>query len=116
AAQATVKVTTTANSAQVIPSHQYVAFASMTGIFGLLTFSSRMKPSNRRKIRLSLGLLILLALAMAFPSCGGGTSQAGGGSNGCGTTGTPTGTTNLLITAYTVSGDTSTANVSLTVR
>jgi len=117
-ATATIKITTTANVAQAIPSHHYLAFASSIGILGLLAlpFPLRMEPGSGHKIRLSLALLVSLALAMAFPGCGGGTSNAGGGNNGGGPTGTPTGTTNLTITAYTISGDTATANVSLTVK
>jgi beta-glucanase (GH16 family) len=116
-ATATIKVTTTANSAQAIPSHHYFA-ASSIGILGLfvLPFSLRTKPGSGDKICLSLALLVAVALTMAFPGCGGGTSNTGGGNNGGVTTGTPTGTTNLTITAYTISGDTSTVNVSLTVK
>ena len=112
-AAATVHVTTTANTAANL-APAYTAWATMLGAFVFLpAISKRMWP---RRLGLMAGVLIVLISAAAFQSCGGSPNTGGGGVGGGGTNGTPVGHYTLTVTAYTVSGDTSTANVMLNVN
>lgn len=107
----TVRVTTTANTAQLVPSRPYRVWASVVGIAGLfvLPFARR----NSARVFLVVGTFGLFLTAISLLACGGGSSSgtSSGGSNG-----TPTGHYTLIVTATTVSGDSSTANVSLDVN
>ena len=110
-ATAAVHVITTANTASsfaALPS----AWALTLGAFVLLPAVS--KQTWSRRVALIAGLLAILISAAAFQSCGGssGTTTGGGGA----TNGTPAGQYRLTITAYTVTGDTSTATVLLNVN
>src|SRR5262249_13613995 len=112
-AGATVHVTTTANTAaNFAPAN--TAWATMLGAFILLPGISKRLWS--RRIALACGVLAIFVSATAFQSCGGDSSTGGGGGGGGTTNGTPAGQYQLTITAYTVSGSTSTANVMLNVN
>jgi beta-glucanase (GH16 family) len=111
--QVTVHVTTTANTANNLRSLRS-AWAMMLGAFVLLPAISKRRWS--RRMALIAGVLAILIAATAFQSCGGGSGTSTGGGGGGATNGTPTGQYTLKITAYTVSGDTSTANVTLNVN
>ena len=112
-ATATVHVTTTANTAtDFVPLRS--AWAMMLGAFVLLPTIS--KQTWSRRMALIGGVLAILLSAAAFQSCGGGSGTTTGGGGSGATNGTPTGQHMLTITAYTVSGDTSTASVNLNVN
>jgi beta-glucanase (GH16 family) len=115
-AQATVHVTTTANTAKLASSPRYAwaAFLALGGV-ALVPFSSRARTGTARRVWLGAGLIALVLVAAGSSNCGGGSSSGGGGGGG-GNNGTPTGHYTLTITAYTVSGDTSTASVGLNVN
>jgi beta-glucanase (GH16 family) len=115
-ATATVHITTTANTAQVIPSHRFM-WASFIGVGGfvILPLASLVKSNGR--VRLGAAILGLFVIAAALASCGGGSaSNGGGGGMGGASNGTPAGSYTLTVTAYTVSGDTSTGSVTLNVN
>jgi hypothetical protein len=86
----------------------------MLGAFVLLPTIS--KQTWSRRMALIGGVLAILLSAAAFQSCGGGSGTTTGGGGSGATNGTPTGQHMLTITAYTVSGDTSTASVTLNVN
>lgn len=108
--QAIVHVTTTGNTGKAVPFKTRSQWLALTVpiLFGVLLLPLRKRAAIRSK-----GLIAGLFFALiVLPSCGGSASGGGGG----GTTGTPTGHYSLTVTAYTVSGDTSTATVSLDVN
>ena len=119
-AQATVNVTTTANTASLM-SPRFSAWATMLGFgaFVLVPVAPKRASQWSRRLALLGGVLAILFFAAAFQGCGGSSGGSGGTSGGGGggaTNGTPAGQYKLTITAYTVSGDTSTANVTLNVN
>jgi beta-glucanase (GH16 family) len=116
-AQATVRITTTANTASLV-APPFPAWAAILGIgaFALLPFAPQPTARRTRRLRLCAGVIGLVLVAAAFPSCGGGSTSGGGGGGTGGNNGTPAGQYTLTITAYPVSGGTSTASVPLTVQ
>ncbi len=120
-AQVTVHITTTANTA-ALSAPAFSAWATMLGLAAFILLPSASKRTARwaRRFRLGAGVLGLLLVTAAFPSCGGGSSSGGGGGGGGGSNGTPLGTYSVTVSAYTVSNTTGTAdamvNVSLTVN
>ena len=118
-AQPTIRITTTANTASLLPPAS-MAWAAMVGIgaIALLPFASVRKAFWARRLRLSAGVMGLVLCAASFPSCGGGSSSGGGG--GGGSNGTPPGVYSVRVSAYTVSNTSgtadATANISLTVN
>jgi beta-glucanase (GH16 family) len=112
--QATIHVTTTATTASN-RTRLRTAWATVLGALVFMPVVSQRKWL--RRLGLMGSLLPVLISAVAFQSCGGSTNTGGsGGGGGTRTTGTPSGHYTLTITAYTVSGDTSTANVTLNVN
>jgi hypothetical protein len=112
-ATATVHIATTANTAATfVPA--YLVWATMLGAFIVVPLAPKRWWSQR--FGLIACVLAILISATAFQSCGGGSITTGGGGGGGATNGTPTGHYSLTLTAYTVSGDTSTATVPLNVN
>ena len=111
-AAATVHVTTTANTASNVAPLRSTWAMMLVGAFVFLPTVFKRTWSHR--LALVCGLLAILLSAAAFQSCGGGSGTKPGNGGGP-TNGTPSGHYILTITAYTVSGDTSTANVTLDV-
>ena len=108
-ATATVTVATAAASTAALwdlgpraagPAGTIVALGLVLGCVGIRGVGAR--------LRLGLALAGLLVAAAAVPACGGG--------GGRGASGTPPGSYTLTVTAYTVSGHTSTVAIPLTVN
>ena len=118
---ATLNVTTTANSAGLIkPSapgfNRFVA--SLYPLFGLAFACLVFVPLKwNRNLRRSLGGAGLM-LALLVPGCGGGNTNSGGGTGGG--NGTPPGNYSVTVNGYTVSNTSGSAdsslNISLTVN
>ncbi len=119
-ATATLTVTTTAHSdllgapPAAGPREPLLPVALLVGIGGLLLAAL---PWARRRYALAPALAMagLAALMLTFSGCGGGSSSPTTPSVNT-ASGTPAGNYSLTVTAYTVSGDSSTANVGLTVN
>jgi beta-glucanase (GH16 family) len=105
----------TAASAGVMP-FDGRGMAATTGavLLGLILLAIDARGRSPRLLA-GLALCALLLVAALTPACGGGGGSTGGGTGG-GSAGTPPGNYTITVTAYTVSGHTSTIQIPLTVN
>ncbi len=122
---ATVKVTTTANTAGMLTptpgSDKHGFFASMIAACGLVFVSFVLVPANwMRSLRRGLGGAGLMLALLMHPGCGGGSGSSSGGGGGGANNGTPPGSYAVTVNAYTVSNTSgspdSTVTIALTVN
>jgi beta-glucanase (GH16 family) len=109
-----LQITTTAPAPKVTSAAEiWGGTLGLTGVL-LFPFGRSARRAWLRRLCSLLGVLTLFLVTAALPSCGGGSGGNNGG--GGGTPGTPSGSYTLTVTAHTISGDTSTGTVSLTVN
>jgi hypothetical protein len=109
-------ISTTASSASLAPvvtRSRRLFYAMLLPILGVSLMGTKLRSSTKRRLRMSLGCLVISG-SLILGSCGGGNNALGGG--GGGPSGTPAGTYTILISGSAGATVAKPATVKLTVQ